>query len=72
MYEKFYGLRERPFELTPHSHYHYPSRVLEDALAHLQLGLESTHKPGVTLANYQESKVRWLHVKLEQWLNGGD
>jgi len=41
MYEKFYGLRERPFELTPHPDYLYRSRVLEDALAHLQLGLES-------------------------------
>ena len=34
-------------------------------------GWRRTLKPGVTLANYQESKVRWLHVKLEQWLNGG-
>jgi Ring hydroxylating alpha subunit (catalytic domain) len=40
-------------------------------MARVQLGLESTHKPGVTLANYQESKVRWLHVKMEQWMNGG-
>ena len=38
----------------------------------VQKGLEQTRKPGVTLASYQESKVRWLHVKLEQWLNGGD
>ena len=40
-------------------------------MARVQLGLESTHKPGVTLTNYQESKVRWLHVKMEQWMNGG-
>ena len=33
----------------------------------VQLGLESTFKPGVTLANYQESKVRWLHTLLSQW-----
>jgi hypothetical protein len=32
--------------------------------------LETTRKPGITLANYQESKVRWLHVKLDQWLEG--
>jgi hypothetical protein len=31
-------------------------------------GLESTRKPGVTLANYQESKVRWLHAKLDEWM----
>ena len=29
-------------------------------MGRVQLGLESTRKPGVTLANYQESKVRWL------------
>ena len=34
----------------------------------VQLGLESTFKPGVTLANYQESKVRWSHVLLDRWL----
>jgi hypothetical protein len=32
------------------------------------MGLESTFKPGVTLANYQESKVRWLHDKITEWV----
>ncbi|MGI9621694.1 MAG: aromatic ring-hydroxylating oxygenase subunit alpha [Acidimicrobiales bacterium] len=36
----------------------------------VQLGLETTYKPGVTLANYQESKVRWLHEKLGEWVEG--
>ena len=34
----------------------------------VQLGLETTYKPGFTLANYQESKVRWLHHKLGEWV----
>ncbi len=34
----------------------------------VQLGLETTFKPGVTLANYQESKVRWLHDMLGKWV----
>ncbi len=34
----------------------------------VQRGLEATHKPGVTLGNYQESKVRWLHHKLTEWV----
>lgn len=34
----------------------------------VQSGLESTRKPGVTLGNYQESKVRWLNNKLDEWL----
>jgi phenylpropionate dioxygenase-like ring-hydroxylating dioxygenase large terminal subunit len=34
----------------------------------VQLGLEASFKPGVTLGNYQESKVRWLHQKLNDWI----
>ena len=37
-------------------------------MAKVQLGLETTFKPGITLANYQESKVRWLHQMLGQWV----
>ena len=36
----------------------------------VQTGLETTFKPGITLANYQESKVRWIHRKLDQWILG--
>jgi phenylpropionate dioxygenase-like ring-hydroxylating dioxygenase large terminal subunit len=36
----------------------------------VQLGLEATFKPGVTLSAYQEGKVRWLHHKLGQWVEG--
>ena len=38
-------------------------------MANVQLGLEATFKPGVTLGNYQESKVRWLHHLLGQWVD---
>ncbi len=41
MYEQFYRLRQRPFVLTPDPDYLYLSRVHQDALAHLRLGLES-------------------------------
>jgi hypothetical protein len=36
----------------------------------VQKGLEAMTKPGVTLANYQESKVRWLHHLLGRWVEG--
>jgi hypothetical protein len=39
-------------------------------MAKVQLGLETTFKPGITLANYQESKVRWLHQLLGEWVEG--
>ena len=37
-------------------------------MSRVQQGLETTRKPGVTLANYQESKIRWLHHKLTEWV----
>jgi hypothetical protein len=40
-------------------------------MAKVQKGLEMTRKPGVTLANYQESKVRWLHTLLGEWVERG-
>ena len=40
-------------------------------MAKLQIGLETTRKPGITLGNYQESKVRWLHHKLGEWVERG-
>jgi phenylpropionate dioxygenase-like ring-hydroxylating dioxygenase large terminal subunit len=40
-------------------------------MAKVQRGLETTRKPGITLANYQESKVRWLHHKLGEWIDKG-
>jgi phenylpropionate dioxygenase-like ring-hydroxylating dioxygenase large terminal subunit len=36
----------------------------------VQKGLEQTAKPGITLATYQESKVRWIHTLLGQWVEG--
>lgn len=34
----------------------------------VQWGLESTYKSGLFLSGYQESKVRWLHEKLGEWI----
>lgn len=38
-------------------------------MAKVQKGLETTRKPGVTFSNYQESKIRWLHTLLGEWVN---
>ncbi len=37
-------------------------------MAKVQRGLETTRKPGVTMSQYQESKIRWLHKKLDEWV----
>ncbi|MGK0222998.1 MAG: hypothetical protein ACI9ON_002240, partial [Limisphaerales bacterium] len=34
----------------------------------VQAGLESTYQTGIVLSGYQESKVRWLHTKLTEWV----
>ena len=41
-------------------------------MAKVQRGLETTFKPGITLANYQESKIRWMHDTLTAWVEGDD
>jgi phenylpropionate dioxygenase-like ring-hydroxylating dioxygenase large terminal subunit len=38
-------------------------------MPNVQRGLETTRKPGVTLGNYQEAKVRWLHDMLGEWVS---
>jgi hypothetical protein len=38
-------------------------------LPKVQRGLRATQKPGVTLAVYQEAKIRHFHTLLEKWIN---
>ena len=47
MYESFYGLRERPFDLTPNPRFLFLSQKHREALATLQYGL--TARKGVTV-----------------------
>jgi general secretion pathway protein A len=42
MYERFFGLEEEPFRLTPDPRYLYLSRKHAEALAHLRLGLSES------------------------------
>src|SRR5689334_19777266 len=47
MYEDFYGLRERPFELVPNPRFLFLSAQHHEALTHLNYGLSG--RPGITL-----------------------
>ena len=40
-------------------------------LPQVQLGLEAMTKPGVTFADYQETKPRHFHAILDEWLARG-
>jgi general secretion pathway protein A len=42
MYERFFGLGDAPFRLTPDPRYLFLSRKHADALAHLRLGLSES------------------------------
>ena len=37
-------------------------------MAKVQKGLETTRKPGATFSNYQESKIRWIHQLLGEFV----
>jgi hypothetical protein len=41
MYEKFFGLRERPFDITPNPRFMYFTPRHREALLNLQFGIES-------------------------------
>jgi len=47
MYEQFYGLQERPFNLTPNPRFLFLGTKHREALVHLRYGL--TGRPGLTL-----------------------
>ena len=47
MYEDFYGLRERPFELLPNPRFLFLSQQHQEALTHLNYGLSG--RPGITM-----------------------
>ncbi len=47
MYERFFNLRERPFDLTPDPRFLFLSTRHHEALTHLKYGLSG--RPGITL-----------------------
>jgi type II secretory pathway predicted ATPase ExeA len=47
MYEKHFGLRERPFDLTPNPRFLFMSRRHREALTHVRYGLAG--RPGITV-----------------------
>jgi general secretion pathway protein A len=47
MYEQYFGLRERPFDLSPNPRFLFLSRGHKEALTHLRYGLSG--RPGLTV-----------------------
>jgi hypothetical protein len=42
-----------------------------DNLMRIQKGLRTSRKPGVTLARYQESRIRHFHATLDSYMGVG-
>jgi general secretion pathway protein A len=66
MYERYYGLNERPFDLTPNPRYLFLSTNHREALSHLQYGISG--RKGITLliGDAGTGKTTLVHAALAQ------
>jgi general secretion pathway protein A len=65
MYQRFYGLRELPFELTPNPRYLFFTRRHREALSNLQFGLFSAKPLTVLIGEAGTGKTTLLRAALE-------
>jgi general secretion pathway protein A len=65
MYQRFYGLRELPFELTPNPRYLYLTTGHREALSNLQYGLSSAKAVTVLIGEAGTGKTTLLRAALE-------
>jgi general secretion pathway protein A len=65
MYERFYGLRELPFELSPNPKYLFLPNRHREALRNLQYGLSSAKAITVLTGEAGTGKTTLLHAAIE-------
>lgn len=65
MYEAFYGLRERPFDLTPNPRYLFMTAAHREALTTIQYGLTGRKGMTVLLGPAGTGKTSLVHAALE-------
>lgn len=65
MYQRYYGLRELPFELTPNPRYLFFSGRHREALSNLQYGLSSAKPATVLIGEAGTGKTTLLRAALE-------
>jgi type II secretory pathway predicted ATPase ExeA len=65
MYERFYGLRERPFELTPDPRFLFFTPQHREALSNLQYGLMSAKSLTVLIGEAGTGKTTLLRAALD-------
>lgn len=71
MYESFFGLRERPFDLAPNPRFLLPTATHKEALANLEYGL--TGRKGLTLmlGEAGSGKTTVIQAALARWRTAG-
>jgi type II secretory pathway predicted ATPase ExeA len=71
MYESFFGLRERPFDLAPNPRFLLPTATHREALANLEYGL--TGRKGLTLmlGEAGSGKTTLIRAALARWQTAG-
>ena len=71
MYESFFGLRERPFDLAPNPRFLLPTATHKEALANLEYGL--TGRKGLTLmlGEAGSGKTTVIRATLARWQAAG-
>lgn len=66
MYERFFGLRERPFELTPNPRYLLLTRAHREALSNLEYGMTSRRSVTMLVGEAGTGKTTLLRRALGQ------
>jgi|SRR5262245_28317777 len=69
MYERYYGLRERPFDLTPNPRYLFLSAKHREALSHLHYGISGRKGITVLVGEAGTGKTTLVHTVLERHRN---
>src|SRR2546428_11171824 len=66
MYERFYGLKERPFDLTPNPRYLFLTTKHREGLSHLQYGVSGSKGITLLIGDAGTGKTTLVHAALEQ------
>src|SRR5438876_3118765 len=65
MYERYYGLNERPFDLTPNPRYLFLSTKHREALSHLQYGISGRKGITMLVGDAGTGKTTLVHAALD-------
>jgi general secretion pathway protein A len=65
MYERYYGLQERPFELTPNPRFLYMTPAHREALTTLEYGLSARTGIALLLGEAGTGKTTIVHAALQ-------